>query len=114
MIVNYSGLIVGLILLATSFVSRERVSRAKLRLEQFSLLLVAAACAFGQFFIGAKIRNLREQINRPIDELAIDDPLRVAFGSLHGYSVMVLFAAFIAAIIVFFLLAGRARKNEYR
>jgi hypothetical protein len=113
-IINYSGLVVGLILLATSFVSRRSLSRAKLRAEQFSLLLLTAACAFGQFFIAAKLRGLREQINRPIDELASNDPLRVAFGSLHGYSVMVLAAALVAAIIVFFLLAGRARNTEYR
>jgi NADH:ubiquinone oxidoreductase subunit 6 (subunit J) len=113
-IVNYSGLIVGLILLATSFVSRQNANRTRLWIEQLSLLLLTSACALGQFVIGAKLRALREQIGRPIDELASSDPLRVAFGNLHVYSVTVLCAALIAAIIVFFLLARRARNNKYR
>jgi hypothetical protein len=113
-IVNYSGLIIGLILLLSSFVSRQSVNQAKFRLEQVLLFLLTVACGVGQFVIGARLHNLREQIGRPIDELATDDPLRIAFNSLHGYSVIILCAAMIAAMIAFFLLAMRARNNEYR
>jgi len=111
-IINYSGLIIGLILLASSYVSWRNVNRVRLWFEQGLLLLLTAACAFGQFVIGARLHNLREQIGRPIDEVAIDDPLRLAFNNLHGYSVTVLSAAMIAAVIAFFLLAGRARNSE--
>ncbi len=109
---QYSGLIIGLILLASSQVSRQSVNRVKLLLEQGLLLFLAAACAFGQFVIGARLQNLRGQIGRPIDELAVDDSLRVAFNNLHGYSVTILMAAMIAAVIIFFLLAQRARNSE--
>ncbi len=112
MIINYSGLIVGLILLASSYHSRQNVNRVRLRLEQGLLLFLAAACAFGQFVIGALLQNLRRQIGRPIDELAVDDSLRVAFNNLHGYSVTILMAAMVAAVIVFFLLVRRARNSE--
>ena len=113
-IVNCSGIITGLILLATSFFRRQSVSRTKLWIEQFSLLLLTACCAVGQFVIAAKLRSLREQIGRPIDEIGAGDPLRIAFNDLHGYSVMILSAALVAAISAFFLLAKRARNNEYR
>lgn len=110
-IVNYSGIILGLILLASSYVSRQNVNRVKLWLERGLLLLLTAACAFGQFVIGAKLAGLRQQIGRPIDEIATDDPLRIAFNDLHGYSVTILSVALISALIAFFLLANRARQS---
>ncbi len=110
-VINYSGFIVGLILLASSYVLRQNVNRTKLLLEQGSLLLLTAACAFGQFVIAAKLNDLRGQIGRPIEELAIDDPLRAAFNDLHGYSVTILTTALIAAVAAFFLLVRRARNT---
>lgn len=111
-ILNYAGFSVGLILLASSFISKERVNLFRLRLEQGLLLLLTAACAFGQFVIGAKLHALREQIGRPIDELASDDVLRLAFNALHGYSVTVLSVAMLAGLAAFFLIARRAGKIE--
>ena len=109
-VINYSGFIVGLLLLASSHVSRQNVSRFRLRLEQGLLLLLTAACSFGQFVIAARLSDLRGQIGRPIDAVAVDDPLRIAFNDLHGYSVTVLMTAMIAAVAVFFLLIGRSEK----
>jgi hypothetical protein len=113
-ILNYSGIVIGLILLASSMVNKEKVNRLKLWVEQGLLLLLTAACAFGQFVIGARLHNIRRQIGRPIDELAVDDPLRIAFGALHGYSVMVLAFAMLAALVVYFLIAHRSRNNFIR
>ncbi len=116
-VLNYGGLITGMILLASSFVSRQNAKRAAhfLRLEQVFLLLLTGACAFGQFVIGGKLRRLREQIGQPIDQLAADDSLRVAFNSWHGYSVWVLMLAMAAALGAFFLIARRRRSaaNQY-
>lgn len=110
-IVNYSGIVTGLILLVSSYVSRQNVNRVKLWLERGLLLLLTAACAFGQFVIGARLASLRQQIGRPIDEVAADDPLRIAFNDLHGYSVTILSVALICALIAYFLLANRARQS---
>ncbi len=110
-IVNYGGIIIGLILLASSYVSRQNVNRIKLRLEQGLLLLLTAACAFGQFVIAAKLSDLRGQIGRPVEELAVDDSMRVAFNDLHGYSVTILLTAMIAALLAFFVIVRRA-KNQ--
>ena len=113
-IVNYSGFVIGLILIATSFISRESVKRVKFLIEQLLLLLLTVACGIGQFVIGARLHALRQQIGRPIDEIAMDDHLRLAFNNLHVYSVIILMMAMIAAIITFFLLARRARNSEYQ
>ena len=113
-IINYSGFIVGLILLASSYVPQPSVNRIKLWLEQGALLLLTAACSFGQFVIAARLSGLREQIGRPIDEVALDDPLRVAFNDLHGYSVTVLMTAMIVALVAFFLILRRAKNFQNR
>ena len=113
-IVNYSGFIIGLILLASSFIFRETVGRFRLWIEQGLLLILTAACAFGQFVISARLHNIREQLGRPIDEVAENEPLRIAFNDLHQHSVTVLSIAMISAIIIFFLLAQRANKTENR
>ena len=111
-IINYGGIFVGLILLMSSYVLRWKVSRLNFRLEQGLLLLLSAACAFGQFVIAAKLSDLRGQIGRPIDEVGASDPLRVAFNDLHGYSVTILMTAMIAAVAAFFLLVRRARNTN--
>lgn len=111
-IVNYSGIGIGAILLAGSYVSRQNVNRLKLWSEQGLLLLLTAACAFGHFVIAAKLSDLRGQIGRPIDEIGTDDPLRLAFNDLHGYSVTILMTAMIAAVAAFFLLVRRARNTN--
>jgi hypothetical protein len=113
-ILNYSGIVVGLILLASSVAGTEKVNRLKLWIEQGLLLFLTAACAFGQFVIGARLHNLRQQIGRPIDEIAADDPLRIAFGALHGYSVLILAFAMLAALVVYFLIAQRSRQYFIR
>ncbi|MGI8494171.1 MAG: DUF4149 domain-containing protein [Pyrinomonadaceae bacterium] len=109
-IINYSGMFIGLILLASSYVSRQNINRIRLWLEQGTLLFFAAACAFGQFVIAARLHDLRASIGRPIDEVALDDPLRVAFDNLHAYSVTILSVAMITALVAFFLLVRRARN----
>jgi hypothetical protein len=70
-------------------------------------MVLVAACGIGQFVIGTWIAVVRQQIGRPIDEIAVDDPLRIQFNTLHDYSVWVLFAGMIAALITFFIIANR-------
>jgi hypothetical protein len=89
-------------LLATS-----RISKLWLWVERFLLLVIAAACAVGQFVIGLWLASVRAQIGKPIDDVPLDDPLRVQFNMLHEYSVWVLFAGMVAALIAFFIIANR-------
>ncbi len=107
MILNFAGIGIAVILLLTSLLATSRISKFWLWIERFLLLFLAAACAVGQFVIGFWLASIRGQIGRPIDEVAVDDPLRVQFNTLHEYSVWVLFAAMIAALIAFFIISNR-------
>jgi hypothetical protein len=106
-ILNYSGMVISLVMIATSLIATSRVNRLWLWVERFLLLVVAAACAVGQFVIGFWLSSIRLQLGRPIDDVAVDDPLRIQFNALHEYSVWVLFAGMIAALITFFVIANR-------
>lgn len=106
-ILNYGGMVVATSLIAMSLVGSAKVSKFWLWVERFLLLIIAAACAVGQFVIGFWLSSVRTQIGRPIDEVAIDDPLRMQFNTLHQYSEWTLLAAMAAALIAFFIIANR-------
>lgn len=106
-ILNYSGMTIAVLLILTSLVASSKVNQAWLWIERFLLLTVAAACASGQFVIGFWLSSVRGQMGRPIEEVAVDDPLRIQFNSLHQWSEWVLMAAMIAALVSFFIIANR-------
>ncbi len=117
MIVNLSGLVIGLLLLFTSFANPKGANRFVVWVERILLAVVAAACGAGHFVIGLWMSFLRTEIGRPIDELVAEDPLRVRFDALHEYSVWILITAMIAALLVFFLMSakdfsGSAKKAD--
>jgi hypothetical protein len=111
-IINYSGLIISVVLILTSLIASSRISQLWLWVERFLLLVIAASCAVGQFVIGFWLSSIRLQLGRPIDDVAVDDPLRIQFNTLHEYSVWVLFAGMIAALIAFFIIANRRFGTE--
>jgi hypothetical protein len=106
-VVNTSGFILALLLLASAFLFREGIKRRVLTLEIISLAILAIATGVGQWVIAAKMLALRAAMGRPIDEVAVDDPLRASFNSLHGYSVTALAIAIIAAAVALLLIARR-------
>ena len=107
-VLNYGGLAMSIILLLTSLLIRKGTNRILLWAERFLLLLIAAACAVGQFVIGLWMSMLRAEMGgRPIDEIAPDDPLRIKFNTLHESSVWVLVAGMAAALIAFFIISNR-------
>lgn len=110
-VINTSGLVVSLLLLASAFLFKRRTGRAAFVAEIISLAVIAAATSLGQWLIAARMLALRAQMGRPIDETAANDPLRVAFDSLHVYSVGALMAAMLAALVAFILIARRARAH---
>lgn len=112
LIVNTGGFVIAMLLLVSAFPFRHTVGRGAFLVEVASLVLVAITTGIGQWVIAAQMHSLRARMGRPIDELAQSDPLRVAFNSLHGYSVMALGIGMIAALIVLLLIAHRARANS--
>ena len=105
-ILNLSGLGIAVVLVLTSLIGGN-AKRFWLWTERFMLVVVAAACAVGQFVIALWLQFTRSQMGKPIDELAADDPLRIQFNNLHQYSEWVLLAGMIAAFLAFFLIANR-------
>ncbi|HKS30614.1 MAG TPA: DUF4149 domain-containing protein [Pyrinomonadaceae bacterium] len=109
-VINTSGLLLSLLLLASAFLFRRGKPRAAFLAEVVSLVVLAVATSLGQWLIAARMLALRAQMGRPIDETAANDPVRVAFDSLHVYSVGALLAAMLAALVAFILIARRARR----
>lgn len=107
-LVNYSGLGIAVLMLLTSVIGQSITNKAWLWIERFLWLIVAAACAVGQFVIAFWLSLIRQEIGKPIDEIAADDPLRIQFNAMHEYSVWLLMAAMIAAFLAFFIAANRS------
>lgn len=108
--VNTSGFIIALLLLASAFLNREEKSKRAFNLEIISLALIAVATGVGQWVISARMQTLKAGMGRPIDDVAIDDPLRASFNSLHGYSVAALAVAILAAAVALLLVAKRGDR----
>lgn len=107
-LVNYSGIIVGIVLFIGSFFFTPKVF--SIWIERLLALILTGACAVGQFYVGWKMQSLREQIGKPLEEVAADDPLRIAFNQLHGYSIYVLLTAMFAALLLFFIVIGKPKE----
>jgi hypothetical protein len=107
-VVNTSGFIVSLLLLVLSFVLRKTYSRGAFIAQVVLLVVVATATAVGEWVVAARMRGLRTAMAIPIDQVSISDPLKVAFQTLHGYSVAALSVAIIAALIAFFVITRRS------
>lgn len=105
--INISGVIIGIALLVTAFAVRRAFSRRILVLQIILLTIVTVATAVGEWVIAARMRELRASFRIPIDQVSLDDVGRIAFAALHGYSVVALSVAMIAALIAFFLISRR-------
>lgn len=109
-ILNVGGAVVGLLLLVTAFVGRQFVRLRAGLLEVLTALALAGASAYGHFVVAARMAALRAQMGRPIEEVAADDPLRVAFNALHGRSVTAMSVAIVVAAVLLLLVARRTAK----
>ena len=74
--------------------------------------LAAVACAVAQFVIARRIEALRAAIGPSLDALAPGDPRRVAFGRLHGLSVLSLGVAMLAAAVVVALTVAAQHRAD--
>ncbi len=104
-IINFSGVIIGILVLLTSFIGSQGLNKIRLWTTRIMLAILVAACGAGQLIIGVYLNHLRALIGKPIDELAADDPMKLQFDTWHQYSVWVLVAAMITALIAFFVIS---------
>lgn len=110
-ILNVGGFVAGLLLLAGALVGRRLARWYAWIAETVALFVLAGATFVGQFVIAARMSALRAQMGKPIEEVAADDPLRVAFNALHSNSVTALSVAMLAAVVALFLIARRTNKS---
>lgn len=107
-VLNFSGLGVAFVLLVLSVITARNANAFLSWLDRILIVVIGIACGVGQFVLGFMILSVRAQMGgKPIDEFAVDDPLRVQFNQLHEYSVWLLTAAMIAGLIAFFVIANR-------
>lgn len=109
-IMNTGGFAISLVLLASAFLFKNIVSNRAFGVEIAALVLIALSTFSGKWIIATRMQSLRAAMGRPIDEVAQSDPLRIAFNSLHGYSVAALSVGMLAAIITLMLIARRAGR----
>ena len=109
-VVNLAGFIIALLLLVTVILRRNYSSRLSFIVECICLAVIALTTGVGHWFIAARMRALRVAMVLPIDQIAADDPRRVAFNSLHSYSVNALSLAMIAALVAMVLIARSLRN----
>ena len=108
-ILNVGGFALGLLLLAGALAGRRLARWYAWVAEVVALAAVTAATFVGQFVISARMSALRAQMGKPIEEVAADDPLRLAFNALHSNSVTALSVAVLAAAVALFLIARRTK-----
>ena len=109
-VVNVAGFLVALLLLVAVFLRRGSIGRVSFIAEAICLVLIALATGVGHWVIAARMRAIRAALELPIDQIAADDSRRLAFNSLHGYSVNALALAMIAALVALVLMARGARQ----
>lgn len=106
-VINHGGFEIALFLLVTAFfINRHRARLAQVA-EVISLAIMAIMTGVSQFIISARMQELRQAMGAPIDQVAPFDPRRVAFDSLHRYSVTVMMVALIVALFAFLLMTMR-------
>jgi len=101
-IINQGGFEIALFLFITAFFIDRNRSRLARYAEVISLAIMAIMTGVSQFVISARMLELRRSLGVPIDQISAIDPRRVAFDSLHSYSVTFMAVAMLAALVAFF------------
>jgi hypothetical protein len=113
-VINVWGFAIGLLSLGIAVAFRQYAGRGLFTIEVGSLALLAITTAVGQWLIAARMLAIRTALVIPIDQVAADDPRRVAFNSLHSESVAALSVAMLAAGVgvVVVMVQSRGRVNQ--
>ena len=104
-IINRGGFEIGLFLIVTAYFMSSNESRLRRFAEMISLAIMAIMTGVGHWVITARMVALRAAMQGQIDRIALNDPRRVAFASLHGYSVTAMGVAMVAGLVAFVIIA---------
>jgi len=106
-VINRGGVEIGLFLLVTGYFINRKESRFVQFAEMISLAIMAIMTGVSHWIISARMIALKAAMQRPIDQIAVSDPRKIAFDALHGYSVTVMGVAIIAGLFAFLIMARR-------
>ena len=111
-IINRGGFEVSLFLIVTAYFMTRNESRLRRFAEMISLAIMAIMTGVGHWVIAARMVALRAAMQGQIDLVAINDPRRIAFDSLHGYSVTVMGVAMLAGLVAFVIMASSTVRGS--
>ncbi|MDX6498080.1 MAG: hypothetical protein QOG23_1340 [Blastocatellia bacterium] len=104
-VVNRGGFEIALFLIVTGFFINRREVRLLQFAEMISLAIMAIMAGVSHWVISARMLALKAAMQAPIDQIAGNDPRRIAFDALHGYSVTAMGVAIVAGLTAFLIMA---------
>jgi len=104
-IINRGGFEISLFLIVTGYFLSKKESPLVRFAEMISLAIMAIMTGVSHWIISARLLALRTAMQAPIDQIAINDPRRIAFNELHGYSVAAMGVAIVAGLVAFLIIA---------
>jgi len=108
-VINTSGFFISVLVLLTAFIGRRAGSARWFWLELILLVTIAIMTGLGRWVIASKMLTLRESMMP--GPVGAEDSRRIAFDTLHRYSVAALSIAMLAALLASFITALRARQD---
>ena len=104
----YAGIVIGSLVVAASVITRHGRIVTPGTVGGF---LVAVSCAGAQFGVAPRIQQTRASMGGPVEALSASDPRRLAFGRLHGASVLLLGVAMLGTATVAGSAAATLRRT---
>ena len=104
-VVNRGGFEIALFLIVTGFFINRRESRRLQFAEMISLAIMAIMTGVSHWVISARMLALKVAMQAPIDQIAGNDPRRIAFDALHSYSVTAMGVAIVVGLAAFLIMA---------
>jgi len=104
-VVNRGGFEIALFLIVTGFFINRRESRRLQFAEMISLAIMAIMTGVSHWVISARMLALKAAMQAPIDQIAGNDPRRIAFDALHSYSVTAMGVAIVVGLVAFLIMS---------
>lgn len=106
-----AGIALGLVLLVLLFLSKEQRGRL-FQIEALTLALMTLTMLISKFVVSAKLHAMREQFGETLQTMAASEPAKVAFNQLHQYSVWLMSAAMLGALVLIVLLIRNSPQSK--
>ena len=110
-ILNRGGFELAVFFLVMSFFLTHGQTKLWRIAQMISVAIMAIMTGLGHWVVAARMATLRAAMQLPIDQIALTDPRRIEFDSLHRYSVALFGVAILAGLVAFVLMASRVKES---